>query len=130
MGVRLGVARTLPMNPAIAIPRRFTRPARKAKFLESFPGKEIFVEKLKAQKRMNVNNQLHQILSLSKLYMKEDFVEAINKCLEYNVFNHSFISGYLEKNHKKSFKIEPVKIKLDLPRENVKRDLSQYNLLK
>ena len=102
----------------------------KAKFLESFPGKEMFVEKLKAQKRMNVNNQLHQILSLSKLYMKEDFVEAINKCLEYNVFNHSFISGYLEKNHKKSFKIEPVKIMLELPKENVKRDLSQYNLLK
>jgi hypothetical protein len=101
----------------------------KAKFLESFPGKELFVEKLKAQKRMNVNNQLHQILSLSKLYMKEDFVEAINKCLEYNVFNHSFISGYLEKNHKKSFKIEPVKIKLDMPKENVKRDLSQYDLL-
>ena len=89
----------------------------------------LFVEKLKAQKRMNVNNQLHQILSLSKLYMKEDFVEAINKCLEYNVFNHSFISGYLEKNHKKSFKIEPVKIKLDMPKENVKRDLSQYDLL-
>ena len=102
----------------------------KAKFLESFPGKEMFVEKLKAQKRMNVNSQLHQILTLSKLYMKEDFVEAIDKCLEYNVFNHSFISGYLEKNHKKSFKIEPVKIKLELPKENVKRDLSQYNLLK
>jgi transposase len=101
----------------------------KVKFLESFPGQEMFVEKLKAQKRMNVNNQLHQILSLSKLYMKEDFTEAINKCLEYNVFNHSFISGYLEKNHKKSFKIEPVAIKYELPKENVKRDLSQYDLL-
>lgn len=54
----------------------------KEKFLESFPGQEMFVEKLKAQKRMNVNNQLHQILSLSKLYLKEDFMEAINKCLE------------------------------------------------
>jgi transposase len=101
----------------------------KVKFLECFPNQEMFVEKLKAQKRMNVNNQLHQILSLSKLYMKEDFMEAINKCLEYNVFNHSFICGYLEKNHKKSFRIEPVVIKLELPKENVKRDLSQYDLL-
>ena len=101
----------------------------KEKFLESFPNQEMFVEKLKAQKRMNVNNQLHQILSLSKLYMKEDFMEAINKCLEYNVFNHSFISGYLEKNHKKSFRIEPVVIKYELPKANVKRDLSQYDLL-
>jgi len=101
----------------------------KVKFLESFPGQEMFVEKLKAQKRVNVNNQLHQILSLSKLYMKDDFMEAINKCIEYNVFNHSFISGYLEKNHKKSFRIEPAIINPEIPKGNVKRDLSQYNLL-
>ena len=48
----------------------------KEKFLESFPNQEMFVEKLKAQKRMNVNNQLHHILSLSSLYLKEDFMEA------------------------------------------------------
>ena len=100
----------------------------KSKFLESFPGQELFLEKLKAQKRMNVTNQLHQILSLSKLYTKDDFLEALDKCTEYNVFNHSFISGYLEKNHKQSFKIEPVEIKTELPKENVKRDMSQYNM--
>jgi transposase len=100
----------------------------KSRFLENFPDQGMFLEKLKAQKRMNVTSQLHQILSLSKLYTKDDFLEAISKCMEYNVFNHSFISGYLEKNHKQSFKIEPVEIKTELPKENVKRDMSQYNM--
>lgn len=100
----------------------------KQKFLESFPGQAMFLEKLKAQKRMNVNNQIHQILSLSKLYIQEDFLEAINKCIEYNIFNHSFISGYLENNHKQTFKIEPVMIKTELPKENIKPELSQYKM--
>ena len=100
----------------------------KSKFLENFPAQQMFLEKLKAQKRMNVTSQLHQILSLSKLYTKDDFLEALNKCMEYNVFNHSFISGYLEKNHKQSFKIEPVETKTELPKENVKRDMSQYSM--
>jgi transposase len=100
----------------------------KEKFLESFPGQQMFLEKLKAQKRMNVSSQLHQIIALSKLYTKDDFLEAIGKSLEYNVFSHSFISGYLEKNHKQSFKIEPAAIKTEMPKENVKRDLSQYNM--
>ena len=100
----------------------------KVKFLEIFPDQEMFIEKLKAQKRMNVTNHLHQIISLSKLYTKDDFLEALDKCMEYNVFSHSFISGYLEKNHKQSFKIEPVETKTELPKENVKRDMSQYNM--
>lgn len=104
----------------------------KQKFLERFPDKELFLEKLKAQKRIHAASQLQQILSLSKLYSKDDFIEALNKSVEYNVFNHSFISGYLEKNHKQSFKIEPVKIQLNetnIPKGNIKRELSQYKLI-
>ena len=100
----------------------------KLKFLEIFPGQEMFIEKIKAQKRINVTSHLHHIISLSKLYIKDDFLEALNKCMEYNVFSLSFISGYLEKNHKQSFKIEPVETKTELPKENVKRDMSQYNM--
>jgi hypothetical protein len=77
---------------------------------------------------MNVTNHLHQIISLSKLYTRDDFIEALNKCMEYNVFSHSFISGYLEKNHKQSFKIELVEAKTELPKENVKSDMSQYHM--
>lgn len=98
------------------------------KFLESFPGFDLFLEKLQAQKRFNSYRQLDQILSLSRLYSRDDFTEALNKSLEYNVFNHSFISGYLEKNHKQSFKIEPIKTNIEMPKENIKRDLSQYRL--
>ncbi len=100
----------------------------KSKLLESFPGQEMFLEKLKAQKRMNVTNHLHQIISLSKLYTRDDFLEALNKCMEYNVFSHSFISGYLEKNHKQSFKIEPIEAKTEQPKENVKSDMTQYHM--
>ena len=102
----------------------------KKKFLEHFPGQEIFLEKLRAQKRINAANQLQQILSLSKLYSHEDFSEALDKAIEYNVFNHSFISGYLEKNHKQSFRIEPVRISTGIPNGNIKRELSQYKLFK
>jgi len=97
----------------------------KKKFLECFPEHKLFVEKLRAQKRLHAQNQLQQILSLSKLYTRDDFIEALNKAMDYNVFNHSFISGYLEKNHKQSFRIEPVKINLsvtELPKGNIKRE--------
>ena len=100
----------------------------KEKFLEYFPDKKIFLDKLKAQKRLHAAAQLQQIISLSKLYHRDDFMVALDKALEYNVFNHSFISGYLEKNHKKSFKIQPVEINAGIPKGNVKRELSQYKL--
>lgn len=100
----------------------------KGKFLESFPEHSMFLEKLLAQKRINAHRQLKQILYLSKLYSKIDFTEVLNKSMEYNVFNHSFISGYLEKYHKQSFRIEPIKTKTEIPKGNVKRELSQYKL--
>lgn len=100
----------------------------KKQFLESFPGQELFLENLKAQKKSGSINHLTQIIAISKLYSKADFLEAIKKCLEYNVFNQPFIAGYLEKNHKQVFTIEPVKANTELPACNVKPDLSQYNM--
>jgi hypothetical protein len=94
------------------------------------PEQDLFVEKLKAQKRINAANQLQQILSLSKLYSRDDFAEALKAALDYNVFSHSFIAGYLEKNHKQSFKIEPAKTMSEMPKGNVKRELSQYKLFR
>jgi len=100
----------------------------KEKFLENFPEYSMFLEKLLAQKRINAHRQLKQILYLSKLYSNIDLTEALNKSMEYNVFNHSFISGYMEKNHKQSFRIEPIKTKTEIPKGQVKRELSQYKL--
>lgn len=97
-------------------------------FLGSFPGKEMFIEKLKAQKRINANYQLYQIIELSKLYKKEDFLDAIAKSLLYNVFHASFIAGYLEKNFKQSFQISGLEITERYKEYNIKRKLTDYQL--
>lgn len=103
----------------------------KINFLEIFPGNELFVEKLRASKRINSRYQLFQILQLSKLYKEEDFIEAINKSLQYNVFNSSFIAGYLEKNHKQKFDLKSF-TRYDHLSENalinVQRDMKDYSL--
>jgi hypothetical protein len=97
-------------------------------FLESFPENVMFVEKLKAQKRINANYQLSNIIELSKLYLKEDFMEAINKALIYNVFHASFISGYLEKNFKQYFQIKGSELADSYKQYNIKRELSVYQI--
>lgn len=100
----------------------------KESFLKDFPEHGLFLDKLIAQKRINAHRQLKQIIYISKIYSKDDFIEALNKSMEYNVFNHSFMAGYLEKNHKQSFKIEPVRTKTEIPKAGVKRELSEYKL--
>lgn len=101
----------------------------KLNFLEIFPGNELFVEKLRAAKRINSRYQLFQILQLSKLYKEEDFIDAINKSLQYNVFNSSFIAGYLEKNHKQKFDLNrSVSDFTQTQTINVKRDMNEYRL--
>ena len=104
----------------------------KMNFLDLFPGKELFIEKLKASKRINSCYQLFQILEVMKLYCTEDSLDAINKSLQYNVFNRSFIAGYLEKNHKQKFDVKQSARDNclgdnNLP-VNVKRDMNEYRL--
>jgi len=100
----------------------------KQKFLESFPTEELFIEKLKAQKRINASHQLSKIIELIGLYRENDFHEAINKALTYNVFHSSFIAGYLEKNFKQTFKVSAIEINKNYKRENIKRELKDYKL--
>ena len=69
-------------------------------FRKDFPGKELFLEKLRAQKRINSHRHLFQFLELAKVYDKDDMEKAIDICLEYNVFNANFIAGFLEKNYR------------------------------
>jgi hypothetical protein len=97
-------------------------------FLEAFPDKVLFVEKLKAQKRINAQYQLHQIIELSKLYSREDFLAAIEASLYYNVFHSSFIAGYLENNFKHHFKVKTVKISADYQNHNIQRDMRDYKI--
>jgi len=103
----------------------------KSSFLSSFPENELFVEKLQAQKRINAPYQLFQILEISKMYAKEDFIEAINKSLSYNVFNSKFVSGFLEKNFKQKFAIEQSHYRQHIKDEacvNIKRNMNEYSL--
>lgn len=103
----------------------------KADFLIMFEGNELFIEKLRASKRINSRYQLSEILELSKFYKKEDFIDAINQSLEYNVFNSKFMSGYLEKYHKQKFDLKTVINKNHLTETvqvNVKRDMNEYRL--
>jgi transposase len=104
----------------------------KMDFLSVYPDKEIFIEKLKAAKRINSSYQLFQIVELMKLYSKEDFLDAVNKSLSYNVFNSSFISGYLEKNYKHEFELKESTYKDFFKESNtlvdVKRDMNEYRL--
>ena len=97
-------------------------------FLDEFPGEQLFLEKLKSQKRLNARHQLIRIMELVKVYEKNDFLQAIAKSMEYEIFNHSFISGYLEKNFQRSYTVDLSGRKIDLPKENVIRDLSQYDI--
>jgi transposase len=98
-------------------------------FQEDFPGHELFLEKLQAQKRINAHRHLFQFLELAKLYHKQDMIEAISVCLKYNVFNATFIAGYLEKNFRQTFQLplEAVSLKrYHLASEPVTRDLREY----
>lgn len=100
-------------------------------FREHFPGHEMFLEKLVAQKRFNARHHLHEILELSRLYHRTDFEHALNISLQYNIFTVSFLSGYLEKNFKQSFDLPPRTIIVPTPlvAEKVTRDLREYRLL-
>ena len=97
-------------------------------FLEQFQGNELFLEKLRAQKRINANRHLFQFLELAKLYHKNDMIKAINVCLEYNVFNASFIAGYLEKNFRQLFVLPKEPLRYHLKSEPLIRDLRQYQI--
>ena len=100
-------------------------------FREAFPGQDLFLEKLQAQKRSNAHRHLYQFLELARLYHKDDMIEAINVCLKYNVFNATFISGFLEKNFHQAFNLPAESIRrYHLKSEPVQRDMSEYDLFK
>lgn len=72
-------------------------------FMKEFGTHEIFVVKLHAQKRVNAHRHLYQFMELRKLYHRDDMMKVIEICLEYNVFNGSFMAGYLEKHYRQVF---------------------------
>ena len=93
-------------------------------FRKDFPGKELFLEKLRAQKRINSHRHLFQFLELAKVYDKEDMESAISVCLEYNVFNANFIAGFLEKNYRPA-KVTDAELALNAKGHDLSLNLTQ-----
>lgn len=98
-----------------------------AMFLEQFPEYKIFTDKLYAQKKFNPRWHLARIWELSGMYSREDFKKALDIAILYNSFSITFISGYLEKNHKYTVEINNTE-NLSLPRGDTIRDLKEYSL--
>jgi hypothetical protein len=73
-------------------------PRLRSRFLELFPGYEVFLEKLSAQKKINFKHHLGRIISLAEIYRKEDIAKALDSALEYNVFSHYYVFAYLSSN--------------------------------
>lgn len=101
-------------------------------FLRFFPDFEWFPEKLKAQKRINPNYHLTQILEIIKYYNFDDVKNTFSACLQYNVYSYSFIKGHLE-NHGRVETIEPIpidkKILETIESVSIKRPLTEYKLI-
>lgn len=69
-------------------------------FSEQFAQHEWFLDKLKTQKKLNAQYHLAQLLKIAGFYETEDVIVALNTCKQYNVYNYSFINGFLQKNAK------------------------------
>lgn len=99
-------------------------------FLDMFPGYGWFIEKLKAQKRINHVYHLTQILNVAGYYPQEDLLKALRVCRDYNIFTHNFIKGYLEKyslSNKEIIINTMNNLNINTPCQ-IKRPLSQYKL--
>ncbi len=101
-------------------------------FMDMFPDKKVFIQKLTVQKRTSARRQLSQILQIAKMYHKDDMVNALDKSLEYNVFNYAFISGYLESNSNHSYDIDVPECLINDEKYNhinIKRNLIDYRIV-
>lgn len=102
----------------------------KIMFLERYPGNELFLEKLQAQKRINARYHLGRILEIGSYYQPQQVIKVIKLSLDYNVFNYSFFLGYLEKHYQHSIVIQKTSdFDYRHPLEkNIVRDLNEYRL--
>jgi len=99
-------------------------------FLEKFPQQQLFVEKLKAQKRINPAYHLARILDIIQFYDENDVKQTIDACFDYNVFTYVFMQGYLENYFQRQLTVKPLPIKLNFEQNNpsIKRDLNEYKI--
>ena len=101
----------------------------KHKFIEKFSDfkdKEIFLERLKGQKRLNPAYHLKQIISIFEYYRESDCISVMKECIKYNVFSYHFVKGLIQQY---SLKHEPLVSKeVEVPIKAVKRSLEEYQI--
>ena len=104
-------------------------------FLNKFPEHQWFIEKLKAQKRINYIYHITQIVELSNYYKSADMIDVFSVCNQYNVYTYNFIKGYLEKHVKIDLEVIETSVQTEYRVEktehsvrNIKRSLSEYKL--
>jgi len=98
-------------------------------FLErfsDFEDKEVFLKRLKGQKRLNPSYHLRQIIAIFEYYTKDDCIAIMRTCIKYNVFTYHFVKGLIQQ---RSLKEEPLfPSEIELPIKNVKRSIMEYRL--
>jgi transposase len=100
-------------------------------FTETFSLHDWFPEKLKTQKRINPNYHITRIMDMAEYYNHKDMEKAFDKCLQFNIYNASFIRAYLD-NNASGFSIEPLPIETMTRKEiavkDIHRPLDYYNI--
>ncbi len=93
------------------------------RFLERFPEKERFLDKLKAQKRINYCHNLNKIIDIIQYYSDTDVLKTIDACFEYNTFSYLFFDGYLQNHFSRK-----VEVRAGSMGSSVKRSLMYYSV--
>ncbi|WP_291490615.1 hypothetical protein [Desulfurella sp.] len=100
----------------------------KHKFLErfcEFNDKELFLDLIKSQKRLNPAYHLKHILSLFEYYDTKDCICVMQECIKYHIFNYHFAKSELQRYSLKTDALSEVK-SFAVTSKNVKRSLKEY----
>jgi transposase len=98
-------------------------------FIQAFPEKQAFADRLVAANRMNSAYHLFRILDTLKYYPKKEVEAAIARGLELNCYSANIIIGILRAGS--TVKMEDafcLGITKDIPQVDISRNLREYNL--
>lgn len=101
----------------------------KERFLERFScfkEKEIFLERLKGQKRINPAYHLKKILSIFSYYENSDCIDVMEECIKYNAFSYHMVKGLIQKHNLRNDAISFIGV--EIPKKQVKRSMQEYRL--
>ncbi len=107
-----------------------TRILLEQEFLKHFPDHAWFLDRLRAQHRMNPVAQLRPIVEMARDYPREALLRAFSLALEYNTYSYRFVLGVLERETPLEMEMEPGLQSLhSVPQMELAIDLSVYQSL-